>query len=60
MEHLSPTPNDPFDYTDRVATTKWIQNHEWSSNMIAGKQSSNVPGRSWIGDTRPGSRAAKC
>ena len=33
MEHLSPTLNDPFDYTDRIATTKWVQNHEWSSNM---------------------------
>ncbi|MPM92933.1 hypothetical protein SDC9_140069 [bioreactor metagenome] len=33
MNHLSPTINDPFDYTDRIATTKWVHNHEWSSNI---------------------------
>jgi hypothetical protein len=24
---------DPFDYSDRVATTKWVHNHEWDSNV---------------------------
>jgi glycosyltransferase involved in cell wall biosynthesis len=29
----SATLQNPFDYSERVATTKWVHNHEWSSGV---------------------------
>lgn len=33
MKQQPPTIENPFDYTDTVATTRWVHDHEWSSNI---------------------------
>lgn len=33
MVEQSLTLKDPFDYSDNIATTKWVQDHRWSSKV---------------------------
>lgn len=33
MDDQSLALKNPFDFSDKTATTKWVQEHEWSSNM---------------------------
>jgi glycosyltransferase involved in cell wall biosynthesis len=43
----------PFDYSDYVATTKWVQNHEWSAGVDRWKTTFDSS-KSWIDWGYPG------